>query len=709
MAFCCYYFISLAQQNKIDSLLLLLKTDKADTNKLNHLNKLTREYNGIGSYDSALFYAHSALKLSTVIVNGTKQSGVKQIAQKGKASAYNNIGVTYYNQGNFPEALNNQLVSLKIREEIGDQAGIASSYNNIGNVYYDQGNYPEALKNYFASLKLREAIGNKKDIATSYNNIGIVYDSQNNYPEALKNYFVALKIFEALGDPQGIAHSHNNIGVTYKEQGNYPEALKNYLASLKIREAIGDKDGIAYSYHNIGNIYCAQGNYPEALHDYFASLKIREAIGDKAGIATSYNNIGIIYTKQKKYKEAEEYLMKAKELSKEIGYIEYLRDSYSDLTNLDSAKGNFKGAYENYKLHILYRDSLDNEETRKKTVQSQMTYDFEKKEAATKSEQEKKDAVAAAENKRQRLFFWLIAAVAMAVAVIAVIIFRSLRITRKQKNIIELQKNEVLQQKEIVEQQKKIVEEHQKEIIDSITYAKRLQEAILPPTSYVNEHLPDNFILYKPKDIVAGDFYWMEELDNIIFIAAADCTGHGVPGAMVSVVCSNALNRAVKEFHLRDTGKILDKVTELVLETFAKSDKDVKDGMDISLLSVNNAARQINWSGAYNSLVYIPNGEAIEVPADKQPIGKHDNRKPFTVNSIPFQTGTVFYLFTDGYADQFGGPKCKKFMYRKMQKKLSDISSKPMSEQKKILDETITEWKGNNEQVDDICVIGVRL
>ncbi|MBI3501203.1 MAG: SpoIIE family protein phosphatase, partial [Bacteroidetes bacterium] len=318
--------------------------------------------------------------------------------------------------------------------------------------------------------------------------------------------------------------------------------------------------------------------------------------------------------------------------------------------------------------------------------------------------------------------------------IIAAIIFRSLRITRKQKNIIELQKNEVSRQKEMVEQQKKIVEEHQKEIIDSITYAKRLQEALLPPTDYVNKHLPENFILYKPKDIVAGDFYWMEYLppspsllkegaQGVVFIAAADCTGHGVPGAMVSVVCSNALNRAVKEFHLRETGKILDKVTELVLETFEKSDKDVKDGMDISLLSIQfpspserDGRVRLNWSGANNPLLYIPNpanggtgSEAIEVAADKQPVGKHDNRKPFTTNTISYQPDTIFYLFTDGYADQFGGAKGKKFMYRKMQAALVEINKKPMDEQKKILDETIMQWKGSNEQVDDICVIGIRI
>ena len=221
--------------------------------------------------------------------------------------------------------------------------------------------------------------------------------------------------------------------------------------------------------------------------------------------------------------------------------------------------------------------------------------------------------------------------------------------------------------------------------------------------------MPDSFILYKPKDIVAGDFYWMEVKDDIIFIAAADCTGHGVPGAMVSVVCSNALNRTIKEFGLRDTGKILDKVTELVIETFEKSDKNVMDGMDISLLAINKSTKQIHWSGANNPLWYIHNNELTDITADKQPIGKHDNRKPFTSNNIAFLPNTTFYLFTDGYADQFGGIKGKKFKYKQLEEKLLASCNMPLAEQQGFLDKTFVEWKGSLEQVDDVCIIGIRI
>jgi serine phosphatase RsbU (regulator of sigma subunit) len=253
------------------------------------------------------------------------------------------------------------------------------------------------------------------------------------------------------------------------------------------------------------------------------------------------------------------------------------------------------------------------------------------------------------------------------------------------------------------------VEGKNKEILDSINYAKRLQEAILPPISLIKKIFPESFVLYRPKDIVAGDFYWLERAGDLVFIAAADCTGHGVPGALVSVICSNALNRTVKEFHITEPGKILDKVTELVLETFEKSERNVQDGMDISLCCINTVTNEIRWGGAYNPLWYTRNGEMHELEADKQPIGKYDNPKPFYTHSIKLEKGNTLYFFTDGYADQFGGPKGKKFKYRQLQEILLANSTGSMEEQKALLEGRLDEWKGDLDQVDDILIVGIKM
>jgi serine phosphatase RsbU (regulator of sigma subunit)/streptogramin lyase len=299
--------------------------------------------------------------------------------------------------------------------------------------------------------------------------------------------------------------------------------------------------------------------------------------------------------------------------------------------------------------------------------------------------------------------------------------FREQKLKQKQKELEEIvlvRTQEISNQKQIVEHQKELIQEKQQEMIDSITYAKRLQQAILPPQNFITKHLPNNFVFYQPKDIVAGDFYWMHVEGDLIFIAAADSTGHGVPGAMVSIVCSNALEKAVNEFRLIDTGKILDKTTDLVLETFSKSGEEIKDGMDISLLCFNKKTKQITWSGANNQLWYITNSvnssgvenkEFHEIKADKQPIGKSDHRKDFTTHQIIWQEGILFYLMTDGYPDQFGGPKGKKFKYKQLQELLVANNKRNLHEQKDILTQQFTAWKGDLEQVDDVTIIGIKL
>ena len=260
-----------------------------------------------------------------------------------------------------------------------------------------------------------------------------------------------------------------------------------------------------------------------------------------------------------------------------------------------------------------------------------------------------------------------------------------------------------------LEAQKRTIEMHRKDIIDSINYAKRIQDAILPPLDFIEDKLPNSFILYKPKDIVAGDFYWMELQNDIIFIAVADCTGHGVPGAMVSLVCCNALKRAVKEFGLTNTGKILDKVTELVIETFENSQSGINDGMDISLLAYDTVKKEINWSGANNPLWYIQDEQLIKTKADKQPIGKYVTQKPFTQHTIPYKDNTLLYLFTDGLPDQFGGPEDKKFMTKRLEEVILKNSHLAMPEQKEKIENAFNDWKGSSEQIDDVCVIGLRL
>jgi serine phosphatase RsbU (regulator of sigma subunit) len=370
-----------------------------------------------------------------------------------------------------------------------------------------------------------------------------------------------------------------------------------------------------------------------------------------------------------------------------------------------------------------------------------------------KREKQKETELKDAEIKSQRTTRLFLLAGLFAALLLLFFIFRSYRIKQKANHIITLQKEEVekqrnivINQKEEVEKQRNIVVHQNREILDSIEYAKRIQATILPPPKVVKKYLEDSFILYIPKDIVAGDFYWMDsvELENkdseYILFAACDCTGHGVPGALVSVVCSNALNRAVREYNIIQPSLILDKVSELEVQDFSKDEnEEVQDGMDASLCSLNVKTGKLEWAGANNplwvvrrSLRGVPsaigttkqsqsseeiasgftslrNDELNEVKPDKQPIGKFDNKKPFTNHSIQLQKGDTIYMFTDGYADQFGGEKGKKYSKKAFRELVISIAHLPLQQQREALYNAHLQWRGNNEQVDDICIIGVRV
>jgi tetratricopeptide (TPR) repeat protein len=730
--YCCQLTL-LAQQNKIDSLLILLKTTKEDTAKVKIFNNLFLEYEfsddekakkylnealdlslkkkfkkelantyilfgyfaeDKGEYAEALNYYFSSLKIRKVI--GDK---------KGVAESYNNRGNVYSKLGSFSEALNNYFACLKISQEIGDQNVIATSLNNIGNIYLYQGNYVEALENYFACLKISESRGYKMYIASAYRNIGNVYINQGKFIEAVEYHFASLKISEAIADKPNIAVSYNNIGNIYFVQGNYPEALKYYTNALKIKQDIGEKKGIALSYHGIGNVYFSQGNLQEALKKHIASIKISEDIGDIEGLSNSYLSIGTIYTKLARNREAEEYLYKSIQLAKEIGVKESLKESFHLLSEIDSAKLDFKGAYENHKLYILYRDSIDNEETRKKTVQSQMTYDFEKKEAATQSEQDKKDVIANEELKQkeqQRNYFVIGFAL---VGLLAIFILRGYKQKQKANFIITQQKGEV-------EKSKHIIEEKNKDITDSINYAKRIQRATLPHRKDIWAAFPQSFVLFKPKDIVSGDFYFFNRNNNSAFIAAADCTGHGVPGAFMSMIGAGKLNDAVSESS--DTSEILSLLNKGIKYSLKQTDgqESTRDGMDIVICSVDTESRIIKYAGANRPLWIIRNGqiEVEEIKATKCAIGGlTNNNQHFETHEFKLLTGDTLYLFTDGFADQFGGGEGKKLMTKKFKEILLDIQGKSMKEQEQYLNNFIDNWKAGTEQVDDILVIGIRL
>lgn len=571
-----------------------------------------------------------------------------------KASALRIQGHALRLMGNSALALNILDEAIDIYTRLGDKAGVADILHLIGAIHIDQANQAKALPFLQRAHELRLQVGDRYEIARSYNTLGYLYDDAGEYEKALEHHNKCLAIRIEINDLQGISWCYNNMARVYFHQANYTEAEKWYLESIALKDS---------------------------LNEY--------TVGETKG------NLGMLYLATDRINAAISICEEGYQQSVAIGFDHGVRITCECLYKGYKAEQNTDKALRYYETYIELRDSIFSVQTTKELLQSELQYKFQMREALTVIESRKRVAVAEEQEQKQRIITYALTVGAILLFAFLLLLFKWLQKSKKQQYVIE--------------SQKAIVDQKNHEIMDSINYAKRIQEAILTPQRIIHAILPDSFILYKPKDVVAGDFYWLEEHDNLVVFAVADCTGHGVPGAMVSVVCNNALNRAVREFNLSEPGQILDKTRELVIKQFEKSEDRVKDGMDISLCVLNKESLELKWAGANNPIWIVRNGEVLVTKGDKQPIAYHPNSAPFTTHNIKTEKGDAFYLFSDGYADQFGGHFNKKFKSVAFKKLLIEVEGMPMEAQKHVVNETFEQWRGVIEQLDDVCVLGFRL
>ncbi|MBA3665810.1 MAG: tetratricopeptide repeat protein [Bacteroidetes bacterium] len=686
-----FAFSGVAQQSVsygrvADSLIKVVKTGKEDTNKVNALNRLSKRFYNHESFDTSRFYSTRALALA----NSLK-------FKRGTAAAYNCLGVAYFKQGNYAESLKNYFASLKIREELNDKVNMAYLYIGIGGAYFFQKNNKEALTYYNLAMKIKEELGDKVGLAWCYNNIGNIYISQANYTEGLKSNFAALKIREEVGDKEGIGASYSNIGTIYSDQS---AATKDPVEKEKLLR--------------------------ESLKQYQKCLDIMNTLGNKQAIATTLTNMGSVYYDLKKYKEAQEYCEKALDLAKKSGVLDIIKESDINLSNVYTAQASlatgspkkqaelYRLALEHYKAYVSERDSLINEETTQKSLEQRIQYDYDKKEAKARVESEAKAAIARAESRKQKIIIGLVSVGLLLVLILAVVILRSLRLNQKQNTIINLQKA-------AVELQKELVEVKHKEISDSINYAERIQRSLLASKELLAAHLSARhgqnqegyFVFFQPKATVSGDFYWAGILSNGNFaLLTADSTGHGVPGAIMSVLNISCIEKAIEVEKLIEPAEILNHTRTRIIETLKKdgSEEGGKDGMDCSIISFDFVRNQFVYAAANSQIWIVRENKLHEFAPDKMPVGKHDKDSiSFTQHTVQIQTGDMIYTLTDGMADQFGGPNRKKFMYKQLKELLLNVAHLAVNEQKIIIGDTINKWKADLEQVDDITIIGIRV
>lgn len=628
----------------------------------------------------------------------------KQKNDSTRVTTYNKISREFYLHGNYSDAKDYAEKAKNLGDKLNYKKGIATAYKNIGNIYIDQGDYPEALQNELSALKIWRELNNNHEVANTYSNIGSVYNYQGDYTKALDYYFKALKIYEEANLQKSISYVNtlNNVGVIYEAQGQTSGALQKYFDALKIYEEIDDKLGVATSLNNIGNIYKGYKNGDtKAIEYYLKALAIREQIDDKYGVSTSLQNIGIIYFNQKNYSKALKYFNSSLLAAKEIDALDLIANAESDLSNVYEALHDNTNAFIHYKAYVDARDSLSNIDNIKKVSEQE----FKMKEDELKAEQARKEVIHKAEQikneaelKRQKVIGYAFTIGFLLVLVLIAVVFRSLQLTRKKNKIIEIQKAEV--------------EHKQKEIVDSITSAQRIQQALLASEAMLKDNLPEYFVFFKPKDIVSGDFYWAIHAHNRFYLVTADSTGHGVPGAFMSLLNISFLNEAISEKHLESPDEILNHTRSRLISSL-KSDGSLeggKDGMDCIVAAFDFSRNVLQYAAANNSFYIVRKGQLITCKADKMPVGKSPkDGEPFRSWTIPLQKGDVVYTITDGYADQFGGPKGKKFKYKPFEEMLLSNSHLSMSAQKRLLAESFETWKGDLEQIDDVLVIGIKI
>jgi serine phosphatase RsbU (regulator of sigma subunit) len=578
-------------------------------------------------------------------------------------------------------------------------------------VYRERGDYAKALENYFKTLKINEELKDKAGIELNTGIIGSIYFKQDNYPKALEYFSKALKAARELGNKDHESSWLGSIGLVYDKKNDNQKALDHFQQALKLSEELENKNSVSLWLGNLGNVYRRMKDNTKALDCYFRALKTKEELGDKNSTALNLVNIGSLYALAKKNGPAREYLDKSLAISLQIRNKSLLKENYYWLARLDSATKNFSDAFKHHKLFILYRDSIDNEEIRKQSLQATMQYEYDKKQAladaAHKSAMDKQAAVSEEQSRRQNSIIAAVIIGLVLVIVFAGFMYNRFRITQKQKQIIELKEKETSVQKHIIE-------EKHKEITDSINYAERIQRSFLASKELLDAHLKEYFVYFQPRDVVSGDFYWAASrasaTQNLFYLCTADSTGHGVPGAIMSLLNITSLERAIEYYS--DPAEILNDTRKTIIERLKKdgSPEGGKDGMDCSLIVLDKNKKQLRYAAANNPVWIVREGNLLEFVPDKMPVGKHDkDQLPFTEHTVGLQSGDMIYTLTDGMPDQFGGPKAKKFMYKQLKELLIAIAHLPASEQKEKLEKILNDWKGDLEQVDDVCVIGVRV
>lgn len=715
MLFLLWAFQVHGQDPAVDSLETLLDRSRKDTARIMVLNELaTLQYRV--DPEAALAYSQEAIDLSTTL-------GYTD----GLAAAEKNAGLGQYMLGNYADAVRYWESSLDHYDELGNDKLVANLISNLGSVYYTMGQSERAVEFYIRSLKMAEKIDDKNRIATLLLNIGSVYSEQAGALDTARSYYMrAMEIGEELGYDELLGLGYMNLGQLHFKMEAYDSALHYFETSLDYHTSNID---IAASLNDIGRIYLVKDQYRKAKVYQLDALDLArkeqaqfEVVKILLGLASTQTELGHADS-------AIVYFDEAKNIARDIGLNYELSTAYEGLAESYADVRDYRNAYKFLALQNDIDNTIYRLEAEDKTQSLMFSYQLDKKQSEIEI-LEQASVIDQLRSRRQRGMIIATSVFGILIFLLAIGIYNRMRYVRKTNHKIELQKRQIEDQRDEIQAQRDLALTQKEMITDSINYAQRIQSALLPSEEVLKATMPEHFALLKPKDIVSGDFYWVREVQDHLVIFVADCTGHGVPGAFMSMLGITLLNGMISDRCFDAPSAILEQLRAKVKELLDQdgSSDEQKDGMDAALVVLNKRTREVHFAGANNPLYIIRNNEVpvkeelavhkslengaytlYELKADKQPIGTHWDEIPFRTQSVFLEARDSIYMFSDGFVDQFGGEKRKKFKAANFKKLLLSLQGEPMENQKQHLEAALEEWRGQIEQIDDVSIFGVRL
>jgi serine phosphatase RsbU (regulator of sigma subunit)/tetratricopeptide (TPR) repeat protein len=677
------------QQNVADSIKRVMGFTN-DTNRVNLLFKLTDAYLKYAP-KKALETASEAKIIADQLQNDT-------IIAKG----YANLAKVNFRIGHFKEAINYYGQADKIYTRIGWEKSSAVMHNSMANAFQNMGNYNEALDKSFTAYKISEKLKDKAGMSEALISSGNVYRAMKNYNKAIIDYSKALSLAKEINDLPNEGGALNALANVYGDLGKNDTATNYLFKALDIYRKSHDRFNEGKVLNNLGAVCNAKEKYDDALNYFLEAQNIQKEIGDNRGAAISLQNVGAIVYYKGDTDKAIDYFNRAVERAKISGATDLEITIYENLSECYEGKGNYQKSLEIFKIKSDLKDSIFNDNLSESIAEMQAQYDVKKAESEAKVQE------------AQKKFITIGSAIAGVLMLVVVFFLWNRSVTRKRVNVkLNQQKEEIEIKNSALHEANVEIESKNKDITDSIQYARRIQEAILPEVEFNATFGKSGFVFYQPKDIVSGDFYWMAQTEEYMLFAAVDCTGHGVPGAFVSIVCSNLLSQSVKEHGLTRPDDILNDVNVRLSETLRQrvDESRVRDGMDIALCSINKKTLFMTFAGAYNPAWIFRGDQLTELLANKFPVGlfEEEELRKFTCKEFQLQKGDRIYVFTDGYSDQFGGELGKKYKRSTFVDYVKSIQQNPIHEHGKLLQTEHLLWKGSNEQIDDILVLGIQV